>query len=112
MIEQAEHLMEQITTEQGTAFLESQAWEHLSDRERAGFQLLQDVLWMPFSTFHNAVESALGRPVEIPEFGFNRHGLINELLQGDPPPILQDILGKIARQGPGHDRTQERLEDA
>ena len=111
-MEKTEHLMEQITTEKGRTFLESQAWEHLSDQERAGFQLLQDVLWMPFSTFQDAVESALGRPVEIPEFGFNRHGLINELFQDTPPPTLQDILDKTNEDGPGHGSAQERREDA
>ena len=99
-MQQAEHLMEQMTIEQGEAFLESQAWEHLSDRERAEFQLLQDRLWMPFSTFHHAVESALDRPVESAEFGFNRQGLIKEILQDNPPPTLQAILDKTAREEP------------
>ena len=101
-MQQAEHQVEQMTMEQGTAFLESKAWEQLSPRERAEFQLLQDRLWMPFSVFQDSVATALERPVDAPELGFNRQGLISELLQGNPAPILQDILDKVAGGPPGH----------
>ena len=105
-MQQAEHLMEQMTTDQGMKFLESQAWEHLSPRERAGFQLLQDRLWMPSSVFQQAVEEALDRTVETTEIGINRHGLISELLQDNPPPTLQDVLDNMATHNP--DRPNSR----
>ena len=100
-MQQAEHQVEQMTMEQGTAFLDSRAWEKLSPQERAEFQLLQDRLWMPFSVFQDAVATALERPVDTPELGFNRQGLIRELLQGNPTPTLQNILDKVRGDQPG-----------
>ena len=99
-MQKAKHPMEQMTTDQGMKFLESQAWEQLSARDRAGFQLLQNRLWMPFSVFQQSVEESLNRTVETTELGINRDGLINELLQGKPPPALQDILDNIVPNNP------------
>lgn len=87
--------MKQLTKEQAIKFLESKSWESMSNREIASFQLQQDLLCIPFSRFHEAVEKTLNRPVFTHEFGLNRQGLIDELLNGAEPPSLDEIINMI-----------------
>ena len=84
-----------ITKEQAIAFYESKAWEDMSARARAEFQLLNDRLCMPFDVYHKAMEETLGRPVYSHEFGMNIEGLMAELFGGATPPNLDDILEMI-----------------
>lgn len=90
--------MKQLSEEQAKAFFDSQAWDCLSDRERAMFQIEQDRLCMPFTVFHRAVEKALGRPVWTHEFGLNREGLRQELLGAGEAPTMQEIIDLIPEQ--------------
>jgi hypothetical protein len=85
----------QITKEQAIEFYKSGAWKDMNLRQRAGFQILQDKLCMPFDVFHEAVEKTLDRPVYTHEFGLNRDGLIAELFEGKKPPTLQEIIEMI-----------------
>lgn len=90
--------MEQLTTEQAIEFCESRAWEHMSEREIAEFQMEQKCLCMPFNVFHGAIESVLGRPVFTHEFGLNYDGLRAELFDGKEPPTLQEIIELIPEE--------------
>ncbi len=85
----------QLTKEQAIELYENKAWEGMSLRQRAEFQMLQDKLCMPFDVFHEAVEKILGRPVFTHEFGFNRDGLTAELFEDKEPPTLQEIIEMI-----------------
>lgn len=79
------------------ALYESKFWEQMSFRDRAMFQMFEDLLCMPFGVFHEAVEKALGRPVFTHEFGLNREGLRRELLGESPAPTMGDIIPKSKR---------------
>ena len=87
--------MEQLTKEQAIKFYKSGVWKEMSLRQRAEFQILQDLVCMPFDIFHEAVEKTLNRPVYTHEFGLNRDGLIGELFEGKEPPTLQEIIEMI-----------------
>jgi len=84
-----------MTREEAIALADSGWWEHLSDFERAKFQLFEDKLCMPFEVFHKSVEKALDRPVWTHEFGLNHEGLKKELLGDAPAPTMQEILDLI-----------------
>jgi hypothetical protein len=84
-----------MTSEQAIQLAESKFWEDLSLRQRAEFQLTEDMLCMPFEVFHEAVEKTLGRPVYTHEFTLNRDGLISELLGDRPAPSLEEIINLI-----------------
>lgn len=85
----------QMTEEQAIEFAKSGAWESLDLRQRATFQIQQQLLCMPFEKFHEAVEKTLGRPVYTHEFGFNWEGIYRELLEGGPAPTMEDIIGML-----------------
>lgn len=90
--------MEQFTQEEAIKFAESKAWEDMTHRQRATFQLYQDKLCMPFSVFHESVEKALGRPVFTHEFGRNVDGLKKELAGLQGAPTLEDVINMIPRE--------------
>jgi hypothetical protein len=95
--EKSEMNIEQVelTKDQAVAFYESRTWEQMDYVSRAKFQMLQPLLCMPFTVFHEAMEKALGRPVWTHEFGLNHSGLKQELFQGTPSPSMQDIINLI-----------------
>jgi hypothetical protein len=63
----------QLGKMEAIAFAEEGEWEPMTFRERAEFQINQDLLCMPFSKFHEAVEMTIGRPVFTHEFAYPDH---------------------------------------
>jgi len=57
-----------LTVEEAVALSESNWWEDFSMHEVARLQANQERLCMPFSLFHKAVESVVGRSVYTHEF--------------------------------------------
>src|SRR4051794_3130120 len=90
----------QFTMKEAVAFFESRAWEAMSLKDRTRFQLYQDRLCMPFSIFHEAVESALGRSVWTHEFAFDtgRQRLKDELNKIVAPPTMDEIIALIPEE--------------
>jgi hypothetical protein len=86
-----------MTREQAIALYESRFWETLSFRERAEFQLNNDLLCMPFDVFHEATEKALGRSVWTHEFA-DRLSLVSEFYGDKKPPTFEDIMGMIPEE--------------
>lgn len=76
---------------------DSEFWIRLgmSHQEMATFQMHVRRLCMPFTTFHEAMEKALGRPVFIHEFGLSYKALMSELLGKAPAPSLEQIIDMI-----------------
>ena len=70
-----------LTKEQATEFHDSGEWKDWSYREIAEFQMAQELLCVPFSAFHEAMEATLGRPIFTHEFGLNYGGLKKELAE-------------------------------
>jgi hypothetical protein len=87
-----------LTEASAIELAESGFWEGLTYRERAGFQLFEERLCMPFDVFHEAIEQALGRPVFTHEFGLNVEGLRAEFLGEAPPPTFQEIVELIPEE--------------
>lgn len=86
----------QLTREQAIAFHDGKAYEPMSYRDRAVFQMNQELLCMPFGVFHEAVEKTLGRPVFTHEFAFGgRERLMKEMLGETPAPTFEDIINLI-----------------
>ena len=77
------------------ALAESGWWESKTSREIATFQMMTSELCMPFDVFHKAIEEALGRPVWTHEFGMNFKGIMGELMNGDAPPTMEQIINLI-----------------
>jgi len=59
---------------------ESKFWERMSFKERAQFQINQELLCMPFDVFHEAVEKTVGHPVFTHEFAVRFEELKNEIM--------------------------------
>ena len=74
----------------------SKFWETMTAKEIAEFQLNTELLCMPFSIFHKAVEEALGRSVWTHEFAFSE-GLKKELLGENPAPTMEEIINLIPK---------------
>lgn len=89
--------MKQLTPEQAIEFGKSKAWEKMTAKERAAFQLEQECLCMPFDVFHKAIEEALGRPVWTHEFGLNMKGLREELAGKVKAPTFAEIMNLIPK---------------
>lgn len=54
-------------------------WWLSDDKKVVGYyQLINNILLIPFGEFHEALEFLLGRPVWTHELGLNREGLIEE----------------------------------
>lgn len=87
--------MKQLTEEQAKAFYNSKAYETMTARQIAKFQMEQDRLCMPFDVFHKAMEDTLGRPVFTHEFGLNRDGLRKELRGEKDAPTFEEIVNLI-----------------
>lgn len=87
-----------MTREQAVELANSGWWVGKTHRELATFQLYEDLLCMPFSVFHEAVEKTLGRPVFTHEFGLNHDGLIKELIGEKSAPTTQEILELIPEE--------------
>lgn len=90
----------QFTMKEALAFSESRAWESMSFKERARFQLHQDRLCMPPKVFHAAISKALGRDVWIHEFAFDtgRQRLTDELNKIVAPPTMDEIIALIPEE--------------
>lgn len=84
-----------LTKEQVIELYESNFWEDMSYEEIAKFQMNEKLLCMPFSTFHEAVEKTLGRPVFTHEFGLNFEGLKKEINGEIEAPSFEDIINLI-----------------
>jgi hypothetical protein len=69
----------------------------MSFRDRATFQLYEELLCMPFDVFHEAIEKALGRPVFTHEFALNTEGIKKELAGEGSAPSFEDIINLIPK---------------
>ena len=87
-----------MTKDEAVALYDSGFWKQMTHEEIAKFQLMEDLLCMPFDVFHEAIEKALGRPVWTHEFGLNREGLIKELFHEAPAPTLEEIINLIPEE--------------
>lgn len=90
-------MTEQLTREQAIALHDSGAWQQMDVKARALFQMEQDLLCMPFSVFHEAVEKALGRPVWTHEFA-NQAGLLAEMQGKAAAPSFAEIVAMIPEE--------------
>ncbi len=89
--------MQELTKEQSLAFSEANAYENMSYREKAVFQMNQRLLCMPFSVFHEAVEKTIGRPVFTHEFAMNYEGIKAEVMEGKTHPSFEEIMSLIPK---------------
>lgn len=88
--------MKELSREDAIFLGESRFWEPLTARERATFQLFQELLCMPFDVFHGAVEECLGRPVYTHEFSSsNMENVRREFLGERPAPTLEQVIALI-----------------
>jgi hypothetical protein len=69
----------QLTREEAINFGNEKMYEKMSFKEIATFQINQEMLCMPFSVFHEAVEKTIKRPVFTHEFGLNVEGIKAEI---------------------------------
>ena len=91
----AQEEIQQLTQEQALVFYDSRAWEHMDDRQKVEFQIIQDRLCMPFGDFQKALSNALGHPVFPAQLGTARQNLTDELLTGRPRPSLSDLISML-----------------
>ena len=69
-----------LTKEQAIKFFDDKKWEPMTPFQRAGFQLFQDCLCMPFKIFHEAMELVFKRKIEHQEYMYCVHNLRLEML--------------------------------
>lgn len=89
--------MKQLTKEQAIAFCENKCYEEMNYRQRAEFQIEQQLLCMPFDIFKEAIEKALGRPVFTHEFVFV-DSIKKELYGEKEPSTFEEICALIPKE--------------
>jgi hypothetical protein len=72
-------MIKQLTREEAVKFHDDKTYAGMTFKEKAGFQINQEKLCMPFSIFHEAVEKTIGRPVFTHELGLNADGIKAEI---------------------------------
>lgn len=90
--------MRQLTKKQAIAFNKNKLWKNLTDRQRAEFQIEQELLCMPFKIWQEAMEKTLGRGVYTHEFALNLEGLKAELYKDKQAPTFEEILALIPKE--------------
>lgn len=88
-----------MTKDEAIAMYDSGWWKGKTDREIVAFQLYEDRLCLPFSEFHRAIETALGRSVWTHEFGLNRAGLQAEFEGKRGPASTAEIFAQLEALG-------------
>lgn len=84
-------LNKQLTKEEALALYESNVWREWSPLKLAVAQITQNRLFCDFSSFHEAVEKSLNRPVFTHEF-VNKDSLLQELLGEKNSPTQTEII--------------------
>lgn len=88
--------MKQLDKNEAIAIFESKVWENWSFEEKVRFQLFQDLLCIPFTVYHEAIEKVLNRGVFTHEFAF-RENLIKEYLGVKQLPTFEEIISLIPK---------------
>ncbi len=86
--------MKQLTEEQAIKFYDSKEWQNWDNEQIVRLQLFQKKLCVNWSSFHEAMEDVLGRPVFTHEFAFADR-LKQEYLGGKKKPTLDEIIDLI-----------------
>ena len=86
-----------MTREQAVALFDTLWWIDRDPANIVAFQLFEERLCMPFDKFHEAVETALGRPVWTHEFGSGVKGLREEFLKERPARTFEEIMALIPK---------------
>jgi hypothetical protein len=86
-----------MTSQEAKDLAATRWWEHTTPQEAALFQLNEEMLCMPFSDFHKAVETLLDRPVFTHEFA-NPSALLAEAAGKCERPTLDQILTLIPEE--------------
>lgn len=85
-----------MTKNQAIAFANQKLWEPLSYLQRVRLQMAENLLCMPFSVFHEAMEKVLDRPVWTHEFA--QPELLRDELDGKlAKPTMEEIIGKLPK---------------
>lgn len=91
--------MKQLSREEAIAMAEEELYKHLSLRERAEYQLSQELLCMPFTVFHEAVDKTARRPVFTHEFASSMVERVKKEILGDKEPQEpQAIIDWLAKR--------------
>lgn len=91
--------MNKLTKVEAIAFHDSGEWKSWSAEQIVELQLFQDLLCVPFSVFHEAIEKVLGRPVWTHEFASsNIDNIRAEYAETRPAPTMQEILELIPKE--------------
>ena len=83
-----------LNREQALELAKTEWWTDVSPERLVRFQLFTDELCCPFSVFHEALKTCLGRLVLSHEFA-SEEGIINlrqEFLGERPAPTFQEVL--------------------
>jgi len=94
--------MKQLTETEAIEIFNSNIWQEWTDEEIVAFQLYQDKLCLPFTRFHKAVETVLGRSVWTHEFAFasKPNGLQDQYESNCGKPSMQDIMALFPKNKP------------
>ena len=84
-----------IEKDKALELFNSKWWLDKTPEEIVRFQLFTDRLCLPFDKFHQALESALNRPVWTHELAFNYPGICSEFLKEKPAPSMEEIMNLI-----------------
>lgn len=90
--------MRQVTKDEAVLIYKSGLWQDWTDRERANFQIRQDLLCMPIGVFQDALANTLGREVYTHEMGLSRAELQAELEGKKDAPTVEEIVNLLAHK--------------
>jgi hypothetical protein len=81
-----------IGKEKAVSFYDTKWWENCTDQEIVRFQLFVEELCVPFSKFHEAVESVLDHAVFTHSFALNYGGIVSEFLKERSAPTEKEVV--------------------
>jgi len=87
----------QLTKTQAVAFIETKAYEDLTYKQIADFQILQERVCVPFSVYHGAATEATGRCIMSDELyhPLGMKGIIIDLMKKAPISTFDEIMELI-----------------
>jgi len=87
--------MKQFTKEQANKFYNEKCYEGMTHKEIAQFQINQNLLCIPFTVFHEAIEKTIGRSMSIKEFSINFDNIKANIMNGNKPTSLTYIINNF-----------------
>ena len=84
----------ELTEDQIHGLIHFEIWKELTSRERAEYQLRNEIQFMPWDVWQQALMDELGRAVSTEDLFMLTHALLAEVQDGNPL-YLSNLVAKL-----------------